>query len=162
MPRTWWPPVIQGMEGTSLWLQFSEAGCLWRRSMSSCWAFRTKTHPTLLSGSPTMSRLQYVISHLEDSRWLQLSLGTLQPSRSSSRGLGNNSLPCLDGRPSFIGTQVFLTTFISVISWQRPNSRKDSSITDYETSDNVGNAIYIDVVEETDYRYKTSQKWLML
>jgi hypothetical protein len=47
-----------------------------------------------------------VISHQRVWRWQLPSLVTQQPSKKCSRELLNNSLPCLEERPSYIGTLV--------------------------------------------------------
>ena len=66
--------------------------------MSSFSTSRTRTLHTLLSGSPTMSRLLSVTFHPEVSRWLPPSLVTPLPSRSSLREFLSSSLLCSEER----------------------------------------------------------------
>ena len=73
MPRTWWPLAILAMADTWLSLLCSEAVCPWRKLMNKCWTSKIRTALTLLSGSPTMSRLLSVTFLLVVLRWLLLS-----------------------------------------------------------------------------------------
>merc|ERR1712038_482571 len=65
---------------------------------------KIRTLPTLLNGSPTMSRLLSATFLPEVSRWLPPSSVTQLPSRSFSRESQNSSQPCSEERLSSIGT----------------------------------------------------------
>ena len=106
MLRTWWLPVILAMVVTSPWPASSEEECPWNKWTNSCWVFRTRTPPTLSSGSRITSRQPSATFHQEDWKWLPPLLETQLPFKSSSRGSGNNSLPCSAVKLSYIGTQV--------------------------------------------------------
>merc|ERR1712110_536777 len=88
----------------------SEDVCPPRKLMSRCSMSRTRTHLTSLSGSPTTSSHLSAISHQRDLRWLLLSSETPPPSRKCSSVLENSSPPCLEERPSSIGTPVRVWT----------------------------------------------------
>ena len=106
MLRTWWPPVILAMVVTSPWPASSEEECPWRKLTRHCSIFRTRTPPTLSSGSQIMSRPQFATFHQEDSKWQLLSAATQLPFKSSSRESESSLHQCLGEKLSCIGTQV--------------------------------------------------------
>ncbi len=76
------------------------------RSTSRCSTSRTRTLPTLWSGSPTMSSPPSVTSPPRASRWPPPLWATQPPSRRCSSASASSSLPCSGARLSSTGTQV--------------------------------------------------------
>jgi len=103
MLRTWCALLIQDTEDIWPHLLYLEEECQPKKSTNKCWMSKTRTHPISLNGFPTTSSHPFVISHPKDWRWLLLSLETQLLSKKCLRESLNNSLLCLEERPSFTG-----------------------------------------------------------
>ena len=117
MPRTWWLLVIRATADTSPLPQCSVDVCPWRRLMSRCWMFRTRTARTSSNGSRTMSRPPSATSPREVWRCQPPLSATALPSRSCSSASASSSQLCSVARLSCIGTLARVWTKWNSLRW---------------------------------------------